>query len=381
MGHSPSEAPLDSRQSGTPPSIYARFLREDILAEGGRLLFSLLNAFVSAGYTLTLHASLLRKDLGKYGQRALALDGLSVSETEPATTEDILYLFDEEDRATGRRRWRKKVQVRFDIFSAYWFTRPIFLPYPIHPVHTGPDLEQRLTQCRAAPKRMRIFFAGDTEGYTRNRIRYPDPKLPRQEIIRTIATGMRPGTLMAQGSDEEFRHLLERDYANLFVIAERFRINDRQWLQTLARSDFFLCPPGYVMPMCHNAIEAMAVGTIPIINYPEWFSPHLQHMENCIVFSGGADLIGKLETVLAMRCDEIAEMRLRVLDYYERHLLPCTFVRKIETASRQKVVVLMITDANVVQRASALGPHSVLMRGATGTDGGRWMDRLLAVCA
>ena len=43
------------------------------------------------------------------------------------------------------------------------------------------------------------------------------------------------------------------------------------------------------MPMCHNIIESMAVGVIPITNYPEWFDPDLEHMKNCIVFDDQKD--------------------------------------------------------------------------------------------
>ena len=77
-------------------------------------------------------------------------------------------------------------------------------------------------------------------------------------------------------------------------------IDPEDWLPDLSKTDFFICPPGFCMPMCHNVIEAMAVGAIPVINYPEWFNPTLRHMENCIVFDDRNDLVMKIEEILDM---------------------------------------------------------------------------------
>jgi hypothetical protein len=151
------------------------------------------------------------------------------------------------------------------------------------------------------------------------------------------------------------------------------RIGETHWLSTLATSDFFLCPPGYVMPMCHNTVEAMAVGAIPIINYPEWFDPHLEHLQNCIAFDEKGDLLAKLNEVLAMDAGQIARMRQRVIAYYDQCLAPERFVRKIELSERRKVVVLMITDANVTRNAPQLNGRSILMRGTTAPKTAGWL--------
>jgi hypothetical protein len=153
------------------------------------------------------------------------------------------------------------------------------------------------------------------------------------------------------------------------------RIDETRWLQTLATSDFFLCPPGFVMPMCHNTVEAMAVGAIPIINYPEWFDPNLEHLKNCIAFDDKSDLLDKLNEVLRMDGEEVARMRQHVIDYHDSYLAQESFVRKIESSEHDKVVVLMITDANVSKNASRLNARSVLMRGSATPGTGGWLAR------
>jgi hypothetical protein len=88
-------------------------------------------------------------------------------------------------------------------------------------------------------------------------------------------------------------------------------------------------------------------------------------MENCIVFDDQDDLINKMKRALAMDKDEIRRMRNNVLDYYDNFLRPDTFVRRIETSPDKKVILLIMTEANVARCASKLGKHSVLMRAST----------------
>ena len=280
-------------QTSKRPAVFAKFVNKEILGEWGRLLFSLLDTFALSGYEVRLFDSIPRQDLGKYGPLIFSLQHFASTDAVPEDAADAIYLFDREDRAIGKRPWRKKVQVKFDVFSPYWFSDPIIMPYPVHPVQTGPDLPHRLEGYRRQQRKMRIFFSGDTDGYIRNRIHYPTAKLPRLDVINAIKDRM--GDNVALVEDEvSLASLLAADtFVNKFVLVESggVRIEAKNWLSTLASSDFFLCPPGYIMPMCHNTVEALAVGAIPIINYPEWFAPGLEHLKNCVVFNDRNDLI------------------------------------------------------------------------------------------
>ncbi len=359
------------------PAVFAKFRKTEILGEMGRLLFFLLDAFSVSGYHIRLADNLPPAALDKYGRRACSLEHVTLTDAIPPATADMLYLFDEEDPTLGNRAWRKKLQVRFDVFSPYWLTRPIVMPYPVHPVHAGPGLEARLQRCRSSERQMRVFFSGDSEGYTKNRIDYPGPKLPRLDVINAILGDMGDKALLVRG-EQDLAGTRAMGYVNRCLIMDQKlpRIAETRWLETLATSDFFLCPPGYVMPMCHNTVEAMAVGAIPIINYPEWFDPHLEHMQNCIAFDDRADLLLKLNQVLAMDREDIIRMQRRVTAYYDEHLAPKSFVRRIESSEQRRLVVLMITDANVTRNASRLNGRSILIRGTSGTRPGGWLSGL-----
>ena len=344
--------------------VFARFMDDDILDEMGRLLYSILNIFATNGYQVKLFDNIDFSALDKYGQLVPSMSNLTLVDKVPNDSARMLYLFDRADKSSARQQWKKKVQVKFDIFAPYWITDPVFMPYPVHPLLTGADLPQRLEKLRQNEKKLRIFFSGDTKGYTKNRIHYPNTKLPRLEVIETILEKLGDRTIHVEDK-AVLKNLFAGDFINSCVIVDtsKFWVDTTDWLPHLSKTDFFICPPGYCMPMCHNVIEAMAVGSIPVINYPEWFNPTLKHMENCIVFSDKNDLVNNIKIILDMKKQQIAEMRHKVIDYYENHLNPRRFVSGIEFREGNKITVLMITDMNTKKNATRLGKNSILITG------------------
>ena len=53
--------------------------------------------------------------------------------------------------------------------------------------------------------------------------------------------------------------------------------------------------------MCHNAIEAMAVGTVPVLEYASLFSPPLEHGVNCIDLSSFEDIDDAIKEILSFK--------------------------------------------------------------------------------
>ncbi|HWQ94353.1 MAG TPA: glycosyltransferase [Gammaproteobacteria bacterium] len=360
-----------------PKFLFAKFSGKEILLEQGRLLYSLLNAFSSTGYRISLFNNLAPDSLEKYGKLVFSLEGLTLIDSPPTNPEDWIYLYDKEDKALGKYEWRKKIEVRDDLFSSYCFKNPVIMPFPVHPVHSGPDLEQRLQQCRGSEKKVRVFFSGDTKNYGRNRIRYPKAKLPRLEVINTVLERMGDDAILVKDLST-LSELHDSAYTNKCVIVDTSRmwIDDREWLRNLAKADFFLGPPGIVMPMCHNIVEAMAVGTVPITNYPEWFDPKLTHMENCIAFDDKDDLINKIRSVLEMGADQIARMQANALGHYETHLRASAFTRGLELHPDRRIIVLIYTEGNVARNWAKLNKRSILMRGTIPSGDKGWVGRV-----
>jgi len=358
--------------------LFAKFLRNDILVEQGRLLYSLLYAFSTAGYRVTLFDNLSKDSLGRCGKLVLNMEGVTIECAPPDDPTKCIYLYDKEDRTLGKHQWDKKIGIRSDLFSPYCFKKPIIMPYVMHPRQTGPNLEQRLTRCRTLEKSIRIFFSGDTKNYNRNRVRYPKPKLPRLEVINTLQERLGDDIILLKDA-VLLKEPHGTTYSDKCVIVDtnNIRIEEHDWLSSLAKADFFLSPPGIVMPMCHNIIEAMSVGTIPITNYPEWLLPNLTHMKNCITFDDKNDLIHQINSALTMNPEQITLMRKNVLAYYEEHLKPSAFIRTLESRPDNKIVVLLYTEKNVANNWEKLNKNSILLRNDEVTEKLGWARCLL----
>ena len=361
----------------SPRVVFAKFTDDHILDEMGRLLYSILNIFMINGYQIKLFDNINFSELDKYGQLVPTMANLTLVDAVPDNSSHIFYLFDNEDKSCSSQHWKKKIQIKFDVFATYWITDPLIMPYPVHPLLSGADLPQRLQKLRENEKKVRIFFSGDTKGYTKNRIHFPNTKIPRLVVIETILEELGEKTIHIE-DENTLNRLFAGDYINSCTIVDtgKMWVDPSDWLPNLSKTEFFICPPGYVMPMCHNVIEAMAVGSIPIINYPEWLNPTLKHMENCIVFDGKEDLIRKIESVLEMEPEKVSEMRLRVIDYYENHLSPGKFVGEIESRKENDITVLMITDENTKRNAQKLSDKSILISGKPVLPNSRWYNFL-----
>jgi hypothetical protein len=367
--------------------LFVALTGSEITREFGRLSYPLLHAFVATGYEVTvldrLKSALMKEhdcseaDLPQPSQLLLAMPGLTFTAALPAQTEEFDYLYDRALPEADAVRWRRRLRVAYDLFSAYWLREPIIAPYAMYPAHLKSATPQALAGLRAQPRRMRAFFAGDSKGYVRNRVRYPAPKLPRHEVLQVLRAGIADRLTEVTGIDDIDR-LTAGGAVDRFVLSDSGSgIPQDRWLSTMATADFFLCPPGIVMPMCHNVIEAMAVGTIPLIGYPEWFHPNLQHMQNCVVFNGRDDLVEKMRMVLAMQQPQIERMRAAVVDYYDKHLRPETLVEAIEARPERDLTVLIYTELNMARNEKKLNRRSVLMRGPSAPGPLRWIGRLL----
>ena len=218
------------------------------------------------------------------------------------------------------------------------------VPYGMHPAHVHTlgvkGLSERLVSLRATERVRRLFFAGSIHSYYDKRAILGDVfgMLTRAQVVRLARE---TGLFFEPSGAEQFHE--RKDEPFVLIDSARCGIPQPQWLAEVARSDFMLCPPGAIMPMCYNIVEAMAVGTIPLTNYPEWFFPRLRHGHDCFAFSSGADLGACLEEIRSLSPARIAAMRQACIAYYDTHLDPRAVVSRI-LASGSDHVRLHVLD-------------------------------------
>jgi glycosyltransferase involved in cell wall biosynthesis len=114
-----------------------------------------------------------------------------------------------------------------------------------------------------------------------------------------------------------------------------------RWLEALSKADFFLACPGVGMPLCHNVIEALATGCIPILQYADYLPPPLQDGVNCLAFKTSAELQEIAARALTMSPGQIHTLRGNVRAYYDGFLAPKRFTEKLFSGLRRERTLLI----------------------------------------
>lgn len=313
-------------------TIFVNFEKEN--TSNSRDLYTALNFFSMAGYNVNFSRRIKFNDyvqLDPYVRLIYTIKNMKRVNNIPRETKEIVYMSDTENKSHLERKWKKIIQVNYDISTEYNNeSKPLFLPFPMHPLIYKLNLYENVNSLRDIERKIRVLFAGAIyhKWYFELAERVKDI-LIRPEVIDILIKDFCDETIQIK-DEKSFSAVFNNNYKNKCIIIDTddYKINIGNWLNTIAKSDFFLCPPGD-WPMCHNIIEAMAVGTIPITNYPNWLNPSLKDMENCITFKTKKDLIEKIRLVLELGQEKIAQMKNNVISYYENFYNPINFINNL----------------------------------------------------
>ena len=209
-----------------------------------------------------------------------------------------------------------------------------FYPYVMHPWVYAFGHHHRLAKPRRTPRRFRLFFSGVVNpGYAD---RFVFPMMSRPAIIECLVDQFRSDACVV-ASRAELATLRRTDRPIVLILfrgtitpmASNHFLPRPAYFRLLARSRFALCPPGVFMPHSHNLIEAMAVGTIPLTNYPTYCRPELSDGTTCLAFTNPTDLCQAVERILTTPIAEFDSMKAAVSRHYDQELSPEGFARKL----------------------------------------------------
>lgn len=209
------------------------------------------------------------------------------------------------------------------------------MPYPMHPATLRYLADTDLLSLRGrASHRQAILFAGS------QKTRYGDQWMQREfdvlsrlEALDTLRDFYPSRIQESLQQNGERRPIVLLDSGSHAIPAA-------QWLPTLAAARFFLCCPGGRQPLCHNLIEAMSVGTIPLIEYGSRITPQLRDGETAICFQGRGGLVEAIERIDRMSSEELSALSQRVAGFYDQHLCGTRFMSdlrdgKLDTSARR----------------------------------------------
>ena len=232
-------------------------------------------------------------------------------------------------RSFPESRTHSQVRVRYE---AAWpqAARAVPMTFFVHPIvydqwlaYPGPDL--------AAARPWRIFFSGRVVGrkYGADLLSGKFGKMPRQQILRALEASLPADRLrrLLTAADLETGALQHP----CFVWSDMtgYKIARPDWLGVLNRADFFLACPGTDMPLCHNLVEALSRGAVPILEHPEYLDPPLEHDVNCLVFHGREELLKTFDRVFEFSPEQIFRLRQGAYAYHQSHLAPGRFARRL----------------------------------------------------
>lgn len=225
------------------------------------------------------------------------------------------------------------------------------MPYPMHPATLRTTDGANLQTLRANEQRCGIFFAGNQKS------RYGDEKMQRNFAVQSRLEIL--ATLRQQFPDQIVETTTEVSIQQPIALVDS-RLHPTpayDWLPALSRAEFFLCCPGSSQPTCHNLVESMCVGTIPLIEYGDRVTPALRDGETAICFKGREELIDSVTRILSMRPEEKRRIRDNVITFFEEHLRGEAFLaglRDGQIKSRSKQVCMPFHETNFYTRAEAM---------------------------
>jgi hypothetical protein len=261
-------------------------------------------------------------------------------------SKDSVYVYDR-FAPENNQQWSKEVKIDCNVWGVKSNDKNwLIAPFPMSPKQYLYGRQNMVHDFRSREKKFKIIFSGNTDkkSYTNPIIDDFFNKINRYEIIQTVknhlsneellnATTTNPTSFINKLALFEWSWSLEKS-VNL-----ENRIDDNEWLPFLASSYFILATPGIRMPLCFNVVEAMSVGTIPIIQYPEHFNPPLEHGLNALVFDDRIDLIDKIKLALKLSPEVLNEISKNTIEYYDKYLHPKRIAFDIEQMKDDRITL------------------------------------------
>jgi hypothetical protein len=284
----------------------------------GRHLFLLAEFFVLSGFEVVFRCRPgLLADLGRYSDLILTSPHMRLARRLPHDA--VLGLTDRD-----REGW---VTLSDDYFQAE-APSSFHVPMAMHPNMYRYGYFRRCGELASnTERRVRVLFAGNTDPrlYAEGAASRGFAKLGRIEILGALSSAFAPQIvrrLPAGAPPAEGAAIVVCEASSCYIPQVAF-------LEALSRCSFFLAAPGVAVPMCHNVVEAMSVGAVPILNYAEQFHPPLEHGVNCLAFASADELVRCVRMALSMDDNEIAALRRGVATYYNTLLQPEAVVNAI----------------------------------------------------
>jgi hypothetical protein len=204
-------------------------------------------------------------------------------------------------------------------------TRDLFFPLLLHPDYLFPGLEKEVyAQGPNNNRKIAALFIGNVDpSYNRDITRDLFRINTRYELFYHIQNSLPGDTIYSPPSLDDFLTKIGGgELKNKIVLLNirRFSIPQRLWFKILLDSEFFIHLAGSLQPYCHNHIESMLAGCIPVTAFSSFYIPPFEDKVNALLFNTPEELTGVLTGISRGEYGSLApSIRGNVLDYYKNH--------------------------------------------------------------
>ena len=310
----------------------------------GMRLFQIFSHFLYCGYTCYFKISFSRyMQLKRYGKKATLFKGLKPYNKKIkysiVASDDREYL-----KNTGNESL--KIYLNFHVFNHLNNIANDDIFFPLVPFfkYNCPLLEKKvLSSALTSKRKIGAFFAGNTNTttYNANITRQLFNVNTRHETFSYIIDKLPQNILYIPKTLDSFLRdieigLLENKIVLLNI--NNFEIPRKHYFEILLQTNFYIHMCGVIYPYCHNQIESMMAGCIPVTQFSDFFIPPFQHEKDSLLFKPLNDLIDILLKINSGNYANIIEiMRKNILEYYIRHYSFQSFEKKLIHITENKL--------------------------------------------
>ncbi|NNJ56819.1 MAG: hypothetical protein HKP14_11835 [Bacteroidia bacterium] len=220
-------------------------------------------------------------------------------------------------------------KINFVQLTPSYFENTTTLKYHI-PMCQHPTMyDQGIDNLQFEPKRYNsLGFAGDfrVHLYGKSELKESFEHLNRIEMFAELEQTNRVVHLSSNHNQNFKEHLV------YIIDNASVHLEPKDYRMFISQFDFFLALPGIHMPLSHNIIETMSLGTIPFVHksYAKHMHPPLEHMKTAFIYDDFRSLNASISSLFQIEDSMIEAMRKEVLAYYNKYLTPSAVIQNIE---------------------------------------------------
>ena len=325
-------------------------------------LHQLFHHFLYCGYTCHYDISFSNyMKLRRYGKKATLINGIypynkKVKNYSIIISDDQKYLENADNEAL-------KIFLNFHILEHLntISSSDFFYPLVHHFKYNSPAIETKvLSNALTSKRKIGAFFAGNVnvDTYNSNLTRELFNVNTRHEMFNCIISKLPKNILYIPNSLDSFLKDVELGFLeNKIVLLDinNFEIPKEYYFKILLQTNFFIHMCGVTYPYCHNQIESMMAGCIPVTQFSDFFIPPFQHEINSLLFKTLDELIDILLKLNVCNYNNMIQaMRENTVDYYMTHYSFRSFENKLShiIANHLNYTNYYITTGanNIIQR-------------------------------